>query len=328
MIKVSCPSCNSSYDVDEHRLPADGLRMRCPKCSESFQVHPDGSTVKSGGGAAPGARKRPQRKPTQVGLGPRVPRPPGAAIHSPPSDLPAPAGEVDLPAPRSGGEFADLPAPFTGGALADLPAPRKGARSLEFDPFEDPGVADLPTPKAQPQSPSFDPFADMDLPAPFVGPSGSEVDLPAPMGAASARGIDPMAEEIDLPMALTDADLPRPRAASAVPAPISLDSDLPMPSDYKDLPVARDDFQDLEEFDGPQRIHGGGPIELDLPDGEDLDLEMELDAPVKPPVGPPAPPPPLGRALGSPKADRISRDSAELDLPASDGLEFSELPGA
>ncbi|MBW1757300.1 MAG: zinc-ribbon domain-containing protein, partial [Deltaproteobacteria bacterium] len=36
MIKVSCPSCNASYDVDEHRLPEDGLRMRCPKCSESF----------------------------------------------------------------------------------------------------------------------------------------------------------------------------------------------------------------------------------------------------------------------------------------------------
>ncbi|MBW1876043.1 MAG: zinc-ribbon domain-containing protein [Deltaproteobacteria bacterium] len=41
MIKVSCPSCNAAYDVDEHRLPEDGLRMRCPKCSESFQVHRD-----------------------------------------------------------------------------------------------------------------------------------------------------------------------------------------------------------------------------------------------------------------------------------------------
>ena len=187
----------------------------------------------------------PTARPSRAGVGPRrvrgngrsesrhkldsvrkIPPPPGAAIHSPPSDLPAPAGEVDLPAPWSGGDLADLPAPFSGGALADLPAPKKGARSLDFDPFEDAGVADLPAPKAQPRSPDFDPFADIDLPAPFVGPSGSEVDLPAPMGASSARGIDPMAEEIDLPMALTDAELPRPRAASAVPAPISLDSRL------------------------------------------------------------------------------------------------------
>jgi len=332
MIKVSCPSCNAAYDVDEHRLPDDGLRMRCPKCSESFQVHRDGSTAKSGGGAAPSARKRPRRKPTQVGLGPKVPPPtPAAAIKSPPSDLPAPASEVDLPAPFSGGE------------LADLPAPRKGGRSLDFDPFDDPGVADLPAPKAPPESSGFDPFADMDLPAPLeapggtdlpaplLGPSGTEIDLPAPMGASRARGVDSVAEEIDLPMALSDADLPRPKAPSAVPEPISLDSDLPMSSEQKDLPIARDDFQDLD-FDGPERVHGGGPIELDLPDGADLDLEMELDAPARPSGSPP----PLSQALGAPGTapsgampaqDRVSRDSAELELPESDGLEFSELPG-
>jgi predicted Zn finger-like uncharacterized protein len=329
MIKVSCPSCNASYDVDEHRLPDDGLRMRCPKCSESFQVHRDGSTAKSGGGAAPGARKRPRHKPTQVGLGPQAPPPaPGAAGKSPPSDLPVPIGEVDLPAPLGGGGFDDLPAPKTGG------------RSLDFDPFDDPGVADLPAPKAPSQPSGFDPFADMDLPALLEGPGGtdlpaplagasiSEVDLPAPMGAARARGIDPTAEEIDLPMALTDAELPRPLAVSAVPQPISLDSELPMPSDQQDLPVARADFGDLG-IEGPERVHGGGPIELDLPDGADLDLEMDLDEP-------PRPPPPLGQALGSPGADpsgegpgseRISRDSAEVELPESDGLEFSELPG-
>ena len=332
MIKVSCPSCNASYDVDEDRLPEDGLRMRCPKCSESFQVHSDGSTAKAGGGSAPGAVKRPRRKPTQVGIGPKLPPPaPGAAIKSPPSDLPAPIGEVDLPAP------------FAGGDLADLPAPKKGSRSLDFDPFDDPGVADLPAPKVPSEPSGFDPFADMDLPAPLdspggtdlpaplSGPSGTEIDLPAPMGAARARNIESMGEEIDLPMALTDADLPRPKAASAVPAPISLDSDLPMPSDQKDLPIARDDFMDLDR-DGPERVHGGGPIELDLPDGEDLDLEMELDAP----RGVPGPPPPMGQPLGAPgagpsgdmpSADRISRDSAELDLPESEGLEFSELPG-
>jgi predicted Zn finger-like uncharacterized protein len=332
MIKVSCPSCNAAYDVDEHRLPNDGLRMRCPKCSESFQVHRDGSTAKSGGGAAPGAQKRPRRKPTQVGLGPQVPPPtPAAAIKSPPSDLPAPAGEVDLPAPFSGGE------------IADLPAPSRGGRSLDFDPFDDPGVADLPAPKAPSEPSGFDPFADMDLPAPLEapggtdlpaplsGPSGVEIDLPAPMAAARARGVDPMAEEIDLPMALTDAELPRPKARSAVPEPISLDSDLPMPSEQKDLPIARDDFQALD-FDGPERIHGGGPIELDLPDGGDLDLEMELDEPARPPGSPP----PLSHALGAPGAagsgdmpgqDRVSRDSIEFQLPESDGLEFSELPG-
>jgi tetratricopeptide (TPR) repeat protein len=247
-------------------------------------------------------------------MGPQAPPPPpAAAIKSPPSDLPAPASEVDLPAPFSGGE------------LADLPAPKEGGRSLDFDPFDDPGVVDLPAPKAQASPSGFDPFSDMDLPAPFEAPGGT--DLPAPMGAARARGIEPLGEEIDLPMALSDAELPTPKAASAVPAPLSLDSELPMSSEHKDLPIARDDFMDLD-IDGPERIHGGGPIELDLPDGGDLDLEMELDASPRAP----GPPPPLGAPGAPPLGDmpgpgRISHDSAELKLPESDGLEFSELPG-
>jgi tetratricopeptide (TPR) repeat protein len=273
-----------------------------------------------------------------------VPPPaPAAAIKSPSSHLPAGGEEVDLPAPLGGGELADLPAPFTGGEFGDLPAPKKSGRSLDFDPFDDPGVADLPAPKAQPEPSGFDPFADLDLPAPLEAPggtdlpapmsraSGPEVDLPAPMGAARGRDIEPMGEEIDLPMALSDAELPTPRLASAVPAPISLDSDLPMPSGQEDLPVVRDDFMDLD-LDGPERIHGGGPIELDLPDGANLDLEMDLDGP--PPV--PGPPPSLGQPLGTPggvpqgempSSDRVSRDSAELELPESDELEFSGLSG-
>lgn len=323
MIKVSCPSCGASYEVDEHRLPEGGLRMRCPKCSESFQVHRDGSTAKSGGGAAPGAVKRTRRKPTQVGIG-------GPDVQPP--ELPMPAGEVDLPAP------------FVADALQDLPAPKKGGRSLDFDPFDDPGIADLPTPKAEPEPSGFDPFADLDLPAPFEAPggtdlpaplhgsSGGEIDLPAAMRGGAMREVEPLSEEIDLPMAVTDAELPRPKAKSAIPAPISLDSELPIPSAQTDLPVARDDFMDPDP-DGPERVHGGGPIELDLPDGGDLDLEMELDMPPRAP----APPPPLGQPQGQPgvapsdevtRADRISRDSAELELPQSDALEFSELPGA
>jgi len=56
--------------------------------------------------------------------------------------------------------------------------------------------------------------------------------------------------------------LPAPRRhsalPSAVPAPISLDSDLPMAIGEEDLPVARDDFMDLD-LEGPERVHGGGP---------------------------------------------------------------------
>jgi len=256
--------------------------------------------------------KRAQRKPTQVGLGPNLPPPtPRAAIKSPPSNLPAPAGEVDLPAPYAGGE------------LGDLPAPKKVDRSLDFDPFDDSGLADLPAPRSGGSPSGFDPFADMDLPATIDGPGGTdlpapftgsrtgEVDLPALRAPSRASEIESVGEEIDLPMALSDAELPTPRLGSSIPAPISLESDLPMPRSQQDLPIARDDFMDLD-LEGPERVHGGGPIELDLPDGDDLDLEMDLDVPPRPPAAPP----PLGQAFST----------AELDQPDSDELEFSELP--
>jgi tetratricopeptide (TPR) repeat protein len=263
----------------------------------------------------------------------KPPVPPAAASepgHVEPIDLPTPTDDVDLPAPLADAGFADLPAPKAGGD------------SLDFDPFDAGGMEDLPAPKAAPNEPAstgFDPFADMDLPAPYEGPSGgadlpaplssrgtSDIDLPAPMSGGQARAEKPAFDEVDLPMALTDADLPKPMAASPIPEPISLDSDLPLATEDQELPIARDDFADI---DGPERVHGGGPIELDLPDGGDLHLEMDLGAPVAP-----APqPPPIGGGIGAPGEGPVgepsqSRASVELDLPTSDELEFSELGSA
>ena len=36
MIKVACLSCAAPYDLDERRLPATGLKMRCPKCGSQL----------------------------------------------------------------------------------------------------------------------------------------------------------------------------------------------------------------------------------------------------------------------------------------------------
>ncbi len=307
MIQVHCPSCQAPYDVDEHRLPTDGLKMRCPKCSDSFRVHPDGST-RADSDARTSSQPRAKRKMTKVGLGPNVPS------SGPPADKSGASAAPSLPP-----DEMDLPAPLSASAFEDLPAPKPAPNSLDLDPFGDlQGVEDLPAPKAANEAtPSgFDPFSDMDLPAPKEPLSG--VDLPAPRssggGGASAdlpalKGSRSSGEEVDLPMALTDGELP---------APIALESDLPILAGQSDLPVARDDFS------GPPggRGRGGGPVELDLPDGEDLALEMDVDPTMERPA-PPPPPPPLSSGLGG-----GGRDSAELDLPASDDLEFSELPPA
>jgi predicted Zn finger-like uncharacterized protein len=38
---VSCDSCNASFKVDDSRIPADGVKVRCSKCKNVFVVKPD-----------------------------------------------------------------------------------------------------------------------------------------------------------------------------------------------------------------------------------------------------------------------------------------------
>ena len=87
MITVACISCSHQYSLDERRLAATGLKMRCPKCGTSFMVFPDGRTEEAvqkntmlGGAGAPAP--------------PKVPAPPKPVV-PPPSmdDL-----DLDLPA--------------------------------------------------------------------------------------------------------------------------------------------------------------------------------------------------------------------------------------
>src|SRR5262245_16054185 len=33
---IMCPACGSGWDIDRERVPAAGLRLRCPACGERF----------------------------------------------------------------------------------------------------------------------------------------------------------------------------------------------------------------------------------------------------------------------------------------------------
>ncbi len=37
-MQVKCPGCKNPYKVDDHRIPDNGLKMRCPKCQTVFKV--------------------------------------------------------------------------------------------------------------------------------------------------------------------------------------------------------------------------------------------------------------------------------------------------
>lgn len=41
---LRCPACQQAYPMDARRLPAEGIRLRCDRCSSVFFAYPDGTT--------------------------------------------------------------------------------------------------------------------------------------------------------------------------------------------------------------------------------------------------------------------------------------------
>jgi len=281
-MQVACPSCSAEYPVDERRLPASGLKMRCPKCGARFHVHPDGRVdAAESGAAAAGPKKGSFPKPGGAAP-PKPPSIPKPGARKPPSgafdaDLPAPKAKkrplapdfgADLPAPKKKPLAPPVPgakkplAPPPGGLDLDLPAPRS-ARPKPPAPELD---LDLPAPKsARPKIAPPAPDLDLDLPAPKsarpakkapIAPPLDDLDLPAPRGAAP-RGAAPRgaaAEDDGL-------DLPAPRQAAAFDDGL----DLPAPRGAKPTPAATPAASDDFELDLPAPRGKTPAPDLDLP---------------------------------------------------------------
>ncbi len=123
MFRVECTSCKAAYQVDERRVPAKGLTMKCPKCRESFLVSPpDKPVVPVEKVAVPapnfggtmigvsakrdlfGGRSADPSNQTQIGLpGPRAMKGNDATMIgvAPSSSKGTPEGSSDLPVVRS-----------------------------------------------------------------------------------------------------------------------------------------------------------------------------------------------------------------------------------
>ncbi|MFO0684501.1 MAG: tetratricopeptide repeat protein [Sandaracinus sp.] len=332
-MNVACISCAHKYELDERRLPATGLKMRCPKCGTTFLVFPDGRTEAAaqkntvlGGQAAPAPVPVPVPATKPAVPGPSVkdsldlPRPVlGSKPLAEDLDLPAPRGAVPKPPPPKVpiappiGDDLDLPAPR--GAVPKPPPPKVPIAPPIGDDFDLPaprGAVPKPPPPKAPITPPIP--DDLDLPAPrgaapkpaapkapIAPPIPDDLDLPAPRGAApkptapKAPIAPPIPDDLDLPAPRGAA--PKPGAAKAPIAP-PLDLDLPAPRGAAKAPVAP-------------------PLDLDLPAPRGA-----AKAPIAPPVDADLPAPRGGR--GAPTLD-------ELDLPAprggapSSGLEL-DLP--
>ncbi|HEY6006511.1 MAG TPA: zinc-ribbon domain-containing protein, partial [Anaeromyxobacter sp.] len=230
-MRVACPHCHAAYNIDDRRIPASGLNVRCPKCRNAFPVRLEGA-------GAPGEGAVPLPAPAQArGAAARaaasIPLPvPGAA---PPASIPLPAPEepafsepipaaedasVPLPAPASDPLFSDVGAraerapfpppdlagasePFPGaGAEAQEPIPAAPVLGTEpvlgSEPFEaEPMPAEPPAP-AEPLG-----FGEVDLGAPAPP---DRLDAPPPAAGA------PPAEDLEMLFGADGAAPPPPKA--------------------------------------------------------------------------------------------------------------------
>jgi predicted Zn finger-like uncharacterized protein len=211
-MKVACPHCHASYNLDDRRIPDKGLNVRCPKCRDTFPVRREQAATADGAvplPAPPPAAAAAQRPPEGAvplpgSSAPRpsviAPPPPAPAVPPAPFDLepPGAAGPVELPAPP--GAAVPLPGPAAAGADAAAPF-----AAPQDDPFPGPPEV-FAEAEEVPAAPS--PFGDPD-PDAAASPFGAD-DFPVPREAADAVPAAP----VPLPELATPEPFPAPPAAS------------------------------------------------------------------------------------------------------------------
>src|SRR5713226_2611880 len=40
LMRVTCPSCQTNYNIDDKRIPAGGAKLKCTKCQTTFPIKP------------------------------------------------------------------------------------------------------------------------------------------------------------------------------------------------------------------------------------------------------------------------------------------------
>ncbi|UQA63747.1 zinc-ribbon domain-containing protein [Polyangium aurulentum] len=318
MVKVECDDCKSPYQIEERRIPATGLKMRCSKCGKSLLVQKPASGAIEDEDADLPAPVAPRPKPGPAPVLPRAappaaPKPTARAVPA----KPAPPAPPKPTAPASPAARVAPPSAFEIDEDLDLPVVRPGdearlAPSTSEDDMLAFGELDLPAP-ARPTvrrmaEPSHEPEPEeIDLPAPakptvrqmaapVMPKDEDEIDLPAPARPAPRKVAPPP------PQAAIEVDLPAPaRPAPARPAPAR-----PAPS------KAAPEEIDLPAPTASSRAKGFGEIDLPAPAASSRAKGFgEIDLPAS------------SRRGGS-------RGFGEIDLPAaplrsSDSGAFGEI---
>jgi len=286
MHRVECESCKASYQVDDRRIPANGLKMRCPKCGYTFIVKLEGGVaitrpIKSGAPPAPETAPAPPSSPKSSTP---ISSSPGPVADDPFDDLPS-SSKIALPA---------LPAKHGASAAATATRPARPSPLAKNAP---PRIPPRP-----PLTPSLD-----DLPA--VGPKFAKpTALQVPPALRKAEPAKPMlpglGELDDLPAAQKKPALPAtvpakgvqrvgPRPPPPKPAP-SLDLEMDLPAKPATKPVTN-------QVTSPRTNQRAN--QTDLP-----------AIAARAPQAAPKPPPPVAKKPGPIAEPEL--DFGEIDLPA------------
>ncbi|MDC0714324.1 tetratricopeptide repeat protein [Stigmatella sp. ncwal1] len=312
-MKVSCPSCQTNYNIDDKRIPAGGAKLKCAKCQATFPIKPADAmqtpaAIPLPGAAAPHAAAIPL---------PGAVTPPSTAIPLPGAADPFSSynsEDFNPPEQEESTRVVSLSS-LPSAAFRDatpVAAPPYGASGIPdagnaFDFSHEPPAPAAPDPYAyDPSAVQDDPFGSYSDPGagapgaiPLPGAYEPQAAIPLPgAGAADAMSFD-----------------------TAIPLPGAADPNdpfaLPPPSADDDLGYAQQTV--LPEED---------PFALPPPPAAPEQDPFALPPPEDPFA---LPPPPSGDAfaLDPPMDSGMDFPSMEVSEPQpATGFEFTDTPAA
>ncbi|MDC0741305.1 tetratricopeptide repeat protein [Polyangium mundeleinium] len=313
MVKVECDACKSPYQVEERRIPATGLKMRCSKCGNSILVRKPAEAAEGLGDAEEIDLPSPVAPRAKAGTERMMPRPapgkaPAAPVAPKPPVLPAvkPKPATPAPAPKPAAAPAPKPAEATelelwsgdddpGFGEIDLPSPAKATvRQMP--------AASVPAPEAEEEE-----LADLPMPA-----KATVRQMPAVVNEF------PLDDEEEEDAALAAIEMPASSPSKptvrqmATPVTASLEVDLPSPSPSPSparaaaarTPPPPSPPKPVDKPTAPARPAAKGFGEIDLP------------SPARPAAPKPPPPKPDEKLTAPARPAAKSAPEPEVDLPS------------
>ena len=252
-MRVTCPSCQTAYNIDERRIPPGGAKLKCSTCQTLIPLRPPeaaappppepsvgGMRLREGAVPLPGLGLGAPGSSPAAGLPhltPRTPEPPPVVqslttgvIPLPPTRAPTPGPVPSLttarPVPPPRRADRTMVAPSPGGAV-ELPAPATPSRASPT--VSPPSVFASPPPPppsvfAPPPPPRPSVFAPPPPPPPsvFAPPPPPQSSVFAPPPPPSARAAQAAFGASAVPM-------PSPTASPSIAPPPAVPPDSPLP---------------------------------------------------------------------------------------------------